>query len=411
MLILKIFYNIFIFLSIPVILPLGYIFALKKGEENSYFERFGFISLKGSHKNSVWFHCASVGEVKSIEPFISEVRKKFPDYSIVCSTITATGKKTAENYLKPDETFLLPIENIFAIRYLIKILNTRIIFIVDTEFWPNFIQTASKYTKLCLINGRISDKSYKPYKRFSFIFKYLLGHFDKIFVKSQNDLEKFYNIIGKRDNIVSIGNIKFMSPKAIEIPDKFKSLKDKIIFTAGSTHESEEALALESFTKNRNLFHLLVIAPRHINRADQVLREARNQGLTAIRFSEFQPDSIPDAVIVDSIGELEMFYFISGKIFIGGSFVKKGGHNIFEALQFKKIISTGKYLQNFTEIAEIALKYKLIKIVENSEDLSNYLQENSDDEHLFEDFFNTLYSINKNKLNVLASEIPHEDNN
>lgn len=406
MFILKIFYNIFIYLSIPFALPVGYIFAYKKGEQDSYFERFGFIRLKSEHKKSVWFHCASVGEVKSIKSLVDEIRNTYPDYSVVCSTMTATGKSVAEKYLSPDEAFLLPIENSIAIKYLIDVLNTKIFFIVDTELWPNLINSVHTKCKLCMVNGRISDKSFNTYKRFSFIFRPLLRRFQTIFVKSTADLEKFSIITGKKDNIINSGNIKFMQPAEIKLSQTSEALQKKSIFLAASTHVGEEDIIFKAFSRCNNLDHL-VVAPRHINRADSICAKAKEYGYRCGKLTELDTaENFPNVIVVDKLGLLEELYYITDKIFIGGSLIDIGGHNIFEALQFRKYISTGPYMQNFQEIMNIAREYDVIKIIENEKDLVEYITNDYDKTDSFDSFFKKLNESNKNKMKMILKEIP-----
>jgi len=408
--ILKIFYNIFIYLLIPVALPVGYIFAYKKGEQDSYFERFGFIRLKGEHKKSIWFHCASVGEVKSIKSLVDEIRSVYPDYSVVCSTMTATGKSVAEDYLRPDEAFLLPIENSIAIKYLIDVLNTKIFFIVDTELWPNLINSVHKRCKLCMVNGRISDKSFKTYKRFSFIFKPLLHKFHKIFVKSTADSEKFSKITGIKDNIINSGNIKFMQPTEIILSKSGEILQNRKFFLAASTHNGEEDIIFKAFNQCDSKLDHLVIAPRHINRADAICSRAQEYGYQCGKLTKLDTaGNFPSVIVVDKLGSLEELYYITDKIFIGGSLINIGGHNIFEALQFRKYISTGSHMQNFQEIMDIARKYDVIKIIKNVDDLVEYIKNDYDKSSNFDLFFQKLKESNKNKMKMILKEIPDEN--
>lgn len=410
MFILKIFYNIFIYLLIPFALPVGYIFAYKKGEQDSYFERFGFIRLKGKHKKSVWFHCASVGEVKSIKSLVDEIRSTYPDYSIVCSTMTATGKSVADDYLKPDEAFLLPIENSIAIKYLIDVLNTKIFFIVDTELWPNLINSAHKRCKLCMVNGRISDKSFKTYKRFSFIFKPLLKHFQTIFVKSNADLEKFSKITGIKDNIINTGNIKFMQPTEITLSRTGKMLQNKRLFLATSTHSGEEDIIFKAFSQCDNKLDHLIVAPRHINRADSICTEVEEYGYQCGKLTKSNSvKNFPHVIVVDKLGSLEELYCITDKIFIGGSLINIGGHNIFEALQFRKYISTGPHMQNFQEIMDIAREFEVVKVIQNEQDLVEYINNDYDKKSNFDLFFQKLKESNKNKIKMILKEIPDEN--
>ncbi|BAI79648.1 3-deoxy-D-manno-octulosonic-acid transferase [Deferribacter desulfuricans SSM1] len=405
MTILKIIYNLLIFILIPFIVPLGYLAALWKKEEKDYFERFGFIKIDKEIEKSIWFHCASVGEVRSLKVLVDEIRKRFPDLSIVVTTVTYSGKEIAIKELKPDVCFLLPIENSFAIRYLIQLLNTKLFFIVDTEIWPNLIITASKETSLVMINGRISDRSFKSYYKLKFIFKYLLTRFDKIFVKSEDDYIKFKKILEGEENLELLGNLKFFVKKDVEI-DELEFLKGNF-FTAGSTHRGEEELVLNAFGQVKDKYDKLIIVPRHLNRVDEVYKIIKNYDYSVAKWSEGEDKILKSKVIlVDKFGMLEKFYKISSKIFVGGSVVNNiGGHNIFESLQFRKVIGCGENMWNFKEIYDLAKKYNLIYTVKNKEDFESYLKDEVILNCDFDGFENELNNIAKNKISKILDFI------
>lgn len=381
-------------------MPIGYIFAAKKGEEKDYFERFGVISIKKPLKNTIWFHCASVGEVKSLTALISLLRKEFDNISIIVSTTTATGKKFAMDNLEIDVAFLLPIENSIAISYLIDVTDTKLFFIVDTEIWPNLIRVAAKKVHLYLINARISDKSFIWYKRFRFFFGGLLNKFNKIFAKSSKDAEKFQILTGGNKHIIVTGNIKFFLTQSV----KNENIIDpsKRIFVAASTHEREEEYVLDCFIKVKDLFDHIVIAPRHLNRVDEVEALCKKWDLSVCRISNYNIDA--KVVIVDRFGLLEYLYSIADKIFVGGSLTGVGGHNIFEALQFKKAVSVGSNMSNFIEIFELAKKYNLVQVINDKQDLVNFLKEENRALD-FEVFFREIEEKNKAILAPVISEI------
>ncbi|MGA1862393.1 3-deoxy-D-manno-octulosonic acid transferase [Deferribacter thermophilus] len=396
--VIRILYNLLIFIFIPIILPLGYIAALWKKEEKDYFERFGFIKIDKNVEKSVWFHCASVGEVRSLKILINEIRKRYPDLAIVISTITYSGKEVAVKELNPDVVFLLPIENSLAIRYLINYLNTKILFIVDTEIWPNLILTASKIIPLVMINARISDRSFKNYYRMKFIFSYLLTKFQKIFVKSEDDFLKFERILGGKNNLELLGNLKFFEKKEVHVDD-LDFLNGRLI-TAGSTHRGEEELILGAYKEVKNSFDKLIIVPRHINRVEEIVRLTKSFNFNVSKWSEGVDNCIQsEVIVVDKFGMLEKFYKISEKVFVGGSIVTNiGGHNIFEALQFRKVIACGDNMWNFKEIYDLAKRYDLIYPVKSKKDFIDYFENNIKLSPDFDSFEKELKEKATNKL-------------
>lgn len=399
---LSFIYNILIFLSIPIILPLGYIFAWRKGEDKDYFERFGYIKLNKRLDNSIWFHCASVGEVRSIKSLINIIRQEHKNIGIIISTTTATGKKIAISEINPDISFLLPIENSVAISHIIDITNTKIFFIVDTEIWPNLIRTVSKKIPLYLINGRLSERSAKRYGLFKLIFKDIFNRFTKIYTKSLDDAKKFISIIGPTEKVIPIGNIKFYN---ISTPVNIGVIPPgKRLFVAGSTHRGEEEIILNSYLaiQEEDMFDQLILAPRHLNRVEEVESLCVKKGLKATRFGKYYEET--DVVIVDVLGILEYLYLIASKIFVGGSMVPVGGHNIFEALQFRKVVAVGKYMDNFLEIYELAKKYNLIVDISNEADMLEFLKSNFINGD-FDGFFEEIDKKGKEVLKPILMDI------
>ncbi|PLX70267.1 MAG: 3-deoxy-D-manno-octulosonic acid transferase [Denitrovibrio sp.] len=407
MFILKILYNLFIAIAVPAAIPVGYLVALKKKEDEDYFQRFGFITLPETPDSSVWFHCASVGEVRSLKSVTEYIREDFPELKIIISTTTASGKKMAEAELEPYFAFLLPLENSMAITHIIKQMNAKAVFIVDTELWPNMINSASTHSRLFLINGRISDRSFSSYKKFSFIFRRLLGKFETIYTKSDEDTNKFAKVKGSRSNISTLGNIKFQTRSEKISSGIFNFIKNHRIFAAASTHSGEEEIVLQAFSKSSRCDRL-IIAPRHINRVQDVKKMVQEHGYTASMLAE--RDSSTDVVIVDRFGTLEELYQLSIKIFIGGSLNDTGGHNIFEALQFEKDVCVGPNMKNFQELAKLANTSGVSTTIRNAEELAYFIDQEQR-ELDFETFFEAMNAEQNQKLENLKEILQNVSDN
>lgn len=369
MFILKILYNLLIIILVPFILPIGYLFAEARKESENYFQRFGFITFPEPPEKMVWFHCASVGEVRSLKRLINLFERTYPDVKFMISTTTATGRKIAEKELKPFFSFLLPIENSLAISYIMHCMNVKATVIIDTELWPNFIQATSNRAPLFLVNARISDKSIKGYKKIRFVTSLLLNKFTHIFTKSDIDTERFAYLKGNPENITTLGNIKFNEFETEPDISAVSHITDKPFVIAASTHKGEEKLVVDAFL-NSGFNGRLIIAPRHINRVEECLNILKNAGLKPCVLSEFSKES--NAVVIDSFGKLEALYKLADKIFIGGSIAKVGGHNIFEALQFGKHIAVGENMQNFKEIYDVASEFSLVTTCSTENELSTF---------------------------------------
>lgn len=401
--ILLFIYNFILIILTPLLSIAGYFVLRRKNKHQHYWERFGFIRIDDFKPvKSVWFHCASVGEVRSIKKIVDTLRQDNKDISIIISTMTATGRQIAVDYIKADKAFLLPIENSRAVSMIISYMNVSVLVIVDTELWPNLIFTASNQIPVFLINGRISDKTYKTYKRFKFIFKSVLKRFSAIMTKSELDEERFTNILGKSSKIITAGNIKFQERKSKDNVKTIKELENIKFFLAASTHKGEEEIILSWFNGSMEGFDKLIFVPRHIERSAEVKEIIEKHGYSVSLYSE--NDFSKQVMIIDAFGLLEGLYILADKIFIGGSLKEIGGHNIYEALQFEKTVAVGKFMFSFKEIFDEAKEFGLVKVINNKEDALQFmlgLEKNNN----FIDFFNRIDKINQDTVSTITDTI------
>lgn len=401
--ILLFIYNFILIILTPVLSVAGYFVLRRKNKHQHYWERFGFIRIDDFKPvKSVWFHCASVGEVRSIKKIADILRQNNPEISIIVSTMTATGRQIAVDYIKADKAFLLPIENSRAVSMIISYMNVSVLVIVDTELWPNLIFTASNQIPVFLINGRISDKTYKTYKRFKFIFKSVLKRFSAIMTKSELDEERFTNILGKSSKIITAGNIKFQERKSKDNVKTIKELENIKFFLAASTHKGEEEIILSWFNGSMEGFDKLIFVPRHIERSEEVKEIIEKHGYSVSLYSE--NDFSKQVMIIDAFGLLEGLYILADKIFIGGSLKEIGGHNIYEALQFEKKVAVGKYMFSFKEIFDEAKEFGLVKVINNKEDALQFMLQTEKNNN-FIDFFNRIDKINQDTVSTITDTI------
>lgn len=398
-------YNIILILIAPFAFVIGYISSKSKGDAQGYGERFGLLKLNQSPRTkSVWFHAASVGEVRSIKNIVDKIRLSCPDTAVIISTMTTTGRLTAKTYLNADEAFLLPIENSTAISYLIKLMGVKVFFVVDTEIWPNMITAAAKETAIIMINARVSERTIKSYMRFRFLFGYVLRKFDKIFTKSPADTERFEQIVGNKRIIQTAGNIKFQSRKNIDDIKPVTDFQNEKIFLAASTHPGEEKFILTNIKKHENTFDKIIITPRHINRSAEIKTLAESLGYKTGLYSA---NNFADCkvVVIDAFGMLESLYIISRKIFIGGSIAQVGGHNIYEALQFYKSVGSGPNIWNFAEIFHDAQDFGLTATFISEAEFDNWIQNQIEPSHKnFDGFFRLTDDKNKKIIDLIVAE-------
>jgi len=318
----------------------------------------------------IWFHAASVGEVKALSTIIPQVRKDHPEYSLVVSTLTKSGRKEAERILREIKfVFYLPLDLKRFVRRALDKIKPEALILVETELWPNLIKESKKRgCFIALINGRISDPSLRKYLLVRSLFHETLSYFDLICMQSEEQKEKLI-LLGANPDIIKVtGNLKFdrllCLPedirqyeliKQISIPEDFK------VIIGGSVRSGEERILIDVFKrldeKNPNL--ILILAPRHLNRLKEVEKVISNRGMKFIRRSQLYNKTSLDnhsVILLDTIGELSGMYSLADVAFVGGSLVPVGGHNLLEPAIYGVPVLFGPYVDHFKEEAKILIQ-------------------------------------------------------
>ncbi|MFH1848018.1 MAG: glycosyltransferase N-terminal domain-containing protein [Candidatus Omnitrophota bacterium] len=360
-------YDIFFFIFAIFYMP----YMLLSGRcHKGILQRLGFypeeVRQALGSKGAIWLHAVSVGEVNAVKPFWEGLRRDFPGRKLICSTVTRTGNKIARAFAKPGETVcFFPLDLSFIAGRIFGKSRLGAFIIAETELWPNVIRAVHKKgIPVILINGRISDKAYARYKIVSLILKDTLRRVRVFCMRSRQDEDRIISLGAPRQNVRVTGNMKFDAAKhqGREEDRPFAAPPDKeTVFVAGSTHPGEEEIVLRVYKKllKERPGLKLVIAPRHIDRAGRI-REL-------IKKFDFEPDSAP--VVVDTFGRLEGFYSIASLVFVGGSLIKHGGHNIIEPAIYKKAILFGPFMFNFRDIAGEFLKGNAAIEIKNEGDM------------------------------------------
>jgi len=317
----------------------------------------GYVSPNGfdGHK-VIMFHGVSVGEINAIEKLITKTRESFPDVKIVVTTGTNTGQEIAHKKLDriADLITYFPFDTPSCVKRFLDNVKPDIILIAETEIWPNLaVECKNRGIKLCIINGRISDRTYKSYKMLKLFFKPLLNYYTGIYTQSSEDLEKFLSLGTNPETTKRMNNLKF----DITVPDvNFSFDKSGRILLAASTHSGEDKIVMDVY-KELKLKHSdlkLIIAPRHLTRADEVESIVCESGFTyGLRSKNTVSMSDIDIMILDTMGELGKMFYYSDISFIGGSFNKTGGHNPLESIIFSKPVISGPSIHNFKDIYAI----------------------------------------------------------
>ncbi|MGI6458043.1 MAG: 3-deoxy-D-manno-octulosonic acid transferase [bacterium] len=331
----------------------------------------------------IWVHTVSVGELQAARPLLRRLKQEYAHYKILVSTVTETGQTLAYSLPEVDTAIYLPLDVSIFCRKSIQSIDPAAVIVLETEIWPNFICTvASQGIPIFLVNARISDKSYRNYYRFRRIFAPLLNQFTAILAQSARDVERFLSLGTMPERLYQTGNLKFDSVtinEDIEERRKWRNLfgvyNDEVLVIAGSTFAGEE-LILGKITGElqEHGFPLrLVIAPRHVERTDSILKELSPLGLHVVRRSRLNdaPTDPPDVVILDTIGELRHVYSAADLVFMGKSLTERGGQNPIEPAAWGKAILYGPHMQNFRDVAELLESTGGAVRVQNKDDLLN----------------------------------------
>ncbi len=371
------FYDVIFILFSILYLP----FFLFKGKAHKgFFQRWGFfpkeLENELKNKNNIWVHAVSVGEVQAVSSLLDFLRNNYPSQRIVISTVTPAGNKLAQSFVKGNEVVIyFPLDFSFVVKKFIKIINPKIFITTETEIWPNLLLAfKKKQIPAILVNGRISEASFKGYK---FIMPFIKGALNsiKLFcMQTEIDAKRIKEIGAESRRIAVTGNLKF-DAKALQSKYQRSDLcleTSGLLLIAGSTHAGEEEIIIDAY-KNLSgaITNLkLLIAPRHIERCKEIEEILSKNGINHARFSElFKKTKEAPVILLDTIGDLSSLYSLADVIFMGGSLMKKGGHNIIEPAMYAKPVVFGQFMFNFKQIAQMFLERGAAIKVNNSEEL------------------------------------------
>lgn len=368
------FYNITsLFLLIPVLLFNCYR-SVRLGWPLATAERFGILRQDQleilSGRPVIWLHAVSVGEISAARPLLKALRNRYPGHAIVVTTTTETGKTTATGFPEIDLCLYFPFDFLPAVCALLGSVKPRIIIIMETELWPNFCrEAAARNIPLLLANGRISDRSFPRYLRFSWFFRPALRCFSAICMQSEAGRQRIVVIGADPERTRVTGNLKNDIPCRQVSEDDRRSLRaryaipdDCCVLTAGSTRDGEEPYLISAYTQliteADNLF--LVLVPRHTVRAEAIASLLDAAGLPYQRRTTLtgtQPLQRGGVLLVDTVGEMMDLYALTDMAYVGGSLVPLGGHNLLEPASVGVPSVFGPYMANFREIEGLVLQY------------------------------------------------------
>lgn len=372
-------YKILSILLFPIIF-IYMIFRLIKKKENikSISQKFVIKSDKRpNNKLMIWFHAASVGEVNMVIPIIKAVINERSDVHCLITTATLTSSKVFKSAnIKNTTHQFLPIDVDFLINKFLTHWTPQVAIFIESEIWPNTIDLTTKKLPLLLYNARLSDSSFNKWSKYRNFTSNLLQKFSLIFAASNLDYTRFSTFT--KDNLKFIGHFKYSSPPLTYSNEYVKTLKTKLkkknIFVVVSTHRGEEETIIklhkEIKKKIPNIFTIII--PRHPKRIEEVISISKNHKLNYITdINDHNHET--ELLLVAAFGVLGNYFEVADIVFVGGSLVNIGGHNIIEPAKQNCAIIVGPYISNFKDVIDEFNSKKAIIIAKNYEELKNQL--------------------------------------
>ncbi|HEX8738458.1 MAG TPA: 3-deoxy-D-manno-octulosonic acid transferase [Pyrinomonadaceae bacterium] len=378
------------FLLYNFLLAIGFLaylprFLFQKKYAESFSERLGNLpDFDPEGKPVVWLHCVSVGETQAARPLVRELLKNFPEYTLVVSTTTLTGQKLAKEIFAADAAlvFYFPFDFRFAVRRALRKIQPRIVLLMETEIWLNFLREANKSgARIAVVNGRLSEKSASRYGWIKKTIKRVLHYVDLALMQSGADSRRLITLGIRNTKVKVTGNIKFdqqfneaENNLTNEFRERFAVSDTAPLIVAASTHAPEEKWILDAFKtvykSASDKLPRLMLVPRHPERFAEVAQIIRDSGFDWARRGEKPSarDKAAEVILLDSIGELRAVYPLAEFVFVGGSLIPHGGQSVLEPAAAQKAIVTGFYTMNFDAVVrEFLEKEALVQLPELDE--------------------------------------------
>jgi 3-deoxy-D-manno-octulosonic-acid transferase len=389
-----IFYNILSGVLFLVGFPFLILYNLSQGKySNRLVERLGwypqYLRPKDNTPKSkpIWVHAVSLGEIKVAITLIRRIKEQLPEVPILVSTTTPAGRETAERLLgKEIPVIYFPLDFYPCVKRAVNFIRPRVFIALETELWPNFLFQAHKSgSQLILANGRISNRSFKRYRTFHWLFRPVLEKFKILLVRDPKDADRFIALGAVPEKVRVLGNIKYdgLLDQAQEtlhskIRQRLKLPDGRPVILAGSTRGGEEAVLIAVYTRLKVLFPdlILILVPRHISRCPEVEKLLQKQGISYQLYSRIISTKGPQkeaVILVDRIGDLFALYSLATLVFCGASMVPKGGQNIFEPAAWGKMVFYGSHMEDFMDACRPLEKVGAGIMVRDQEELEKQL--------------------------------------
>ncbi len=399
-----ILYNILIIL-VFIILVLPYFLyrlVVEKGFGHRFRQNMGLVSREEiapvADSNCIWLHGASVGEMVAISPLVKEIKNLMPERKVLVSAVTVGGYDMARQIMpEADAIINFPLDLPLVSSSMVRRIRPGIFIMVETELWPNFLRAIrSRHIPAMMMNGRISEKSVKSYRYLSGLLRDMLDTISLFCMQSSIDAEYITRLGADPEKIIVTGNTKFDQTYAEVSPEDLTAYKTELglgedaypVIVAGSTHRTEEEAVLTSFTALRKKYPRarLIIAPRKLNRIEEIKKVNAKFGYemgfrSELKEMEGKRPEFP-VLMLDTIGELGRIYAIGDIVFVGGSLVRYGGHNVLEPAAHAKPILVGPSMEDFKDSYSLLSKAGGCRMVADTNGLTEAFLEIAEDDAL-----------------------------
>ena len=343
-------------------------------------ERLGFTSLRPA-PGGIWIHAVSVGESLAALKIIDPLHQRFPQHALTVTTTTPTASRQIQAHRSPPlHHSYFPYDLPGAVRRFLDATQPRLLIIMETELWPNLLAGCrQRKIPVMLVNARLSERSARGYARFPRLCHEMLQGLSQVAAQYPADGSRFRRLGLAAHQLQVVGNIKFDLNLSAELHARATALRQRWqatqrpLWVAGSTHQGEEEIILEAFATvlRRRPETLLVLVPRHPERAPALLELGRRQGLRGELCSKSQPAPPAQLLIGDTLGELLLYFGTCDLAFVGGSLIPHGGHNLIEPAAWGIPVLSGPSLFNFSAVAELLREASALATVNNARQLAS----------------------------------------
>jgi 3-deoxy-D-manno-octulosonic-acid transferase len=367
-------YSFLLTLGVIALLPRFVVDAFRHGKYvDGLRERLGRLpAIETNGRPVIWLHCVSVGEAQAARPLARAILDRFPSHALVVSTVTRTGQRVARDVFRDEAASVIyfPFDWTWTVRRALRTINPSVVLIMETELWPNFLRECRRrHVPTAIVNGRLSERSFRRYQLVRRFIKCIVNDLDLALMQTEVDARRIRGLGLAPERVLVSGNVKFdigndacEQALTAEMRERFHFSDHRPLIIAASTHSNEERIILAAFEQLRSMPGndqvRLLLAPRHPERFAEVASLLESSGLSWSRRSDApdERDSRCDVLLLDSIGELRAVYPLAAIVFIGGSLIPAGGHNILEPAAAGACTVTGAHTFNFKAIVEAFLE-------------------------------------------------------